>query len=454
MARRGRFGNWTRPTFSVSATPIVQQFGQSGIGASASTNPSSSSYASTYGNRQWRANNLTPAEAAKYSIAEEYDLSLPAVNLIFDPGSMNEGNKYAAAGGSDPKTARYPVLLRKPGDRLPTTFEMRNQWAYQADREPIIGEGGQTLDANDPNSWDEFNMAGYIPPRGSAAFNAMKENYSSVGETFDETLSRLGTTGALGQALTEYPTGLKPVTNKEAIPVSSSVVYNPPAYKTVQNPDGTTTTQYLNTSWNGQPSGYSVAAEVATSPNNFPALQGNMIPDDPNFKPTPNPQFWILPNGNTTKSIPGSGSTVGFNTELWQWQTKPEEVGDKTTWELAATNPNTGKIDPLLISRETAAALDKFGNLPQEFKYLLTDSYSIYEPQVAPTAPEPTATPTPSPTPTKTPTPTPPPAPPKKTVETPPPAPTVPQRPTTPSPTPAQPKVPTAPISIPKMTAL
>jgi len=376
-------------------------------------------------------------------ISENYDLPTGSVELLFDPSSMNEGNRYAAAGGSDPKTARYPVLLRKPGDRLPTEFELQNQWAYQADREPIVGEGGKTLDANDPNSWDKFNLAGYIPPRGSAAFNAMKENFSSVGETFDETIQRLDLTGSLGQPLEEYPTDLKKLTNADAIPFSSAVVYNPPAYKTVQNPDGTTTVQYLETGWSGQPSGYSVDPTVATSANNFPATQGNMVTDDPNFKPTPNPTYWILPNGNTTKSTPGSGGTVGFNTELWKFQTKPEEVGLKTTWDLAATNPQTGKIDPGLVSKETAAALDKYGNLPPEYKYLITDSYSIYEPQVAPTSPisQPETT-TP-----KADTTTPPP--PKKKVDIPPPPPPKPQTPVAPPP-----KLTPPTISIPKMTAL
>ena len=443
MARRGRFGSWNRPDYYQSATQVLQQVTRANAGVStAATTSATSGTAGGFGRIQ--------------AIADDYDLSIPAVEAIFDPSSLNEGNRYAAAGGSDPKTARYPVLLRKPGDRMPTPFELRNQWAYDAKREPIVGEGGETLDVNASNIDDaiEFIFAGYIPPSGSPAYKSLENFYSSTGETLEQTLSRIGTTSNLGQPLEQYPTGLAKLTNKEAIPFSSAVVYNPPAYRTVQNQDGTTRTEYLSTSWSGAPSGYSVYAPTATSPKNFPALQGNMIPDDPNFKPTPNPQFWILPNGNTTKSVPGSGGTVGFNTELWQWQTKPEEVGDKTTLELAATNPNTGKIDPLLISRETAAALDKFGNLPEEFKYLITDSYSIYEPQVAPTTP----TETPSNTPTTPTTPpkaeTPPPVPPKKTVTPPPPAPTTPVRPTTPSPVPAQPKVPTAPISIPKMTAL
>lgn len=439
MALRGRRGIWQRPAY---------QAYQPGQATSDALRAIISAQSAAQGTTTPTTGGTTGAMSETARIAEQYDLPSGAIDLILDPSMTNDANKAAAAGGSDPKTARYPVLLRKPGDRLPTAFELQNQWAYQADREPIVGEGGKTLDANDPNSWDEFTRDGYIPPRGSAAFKAMEANYSSVGETIDQTLQRLELRGSLGQPLQEYPTGLKPLQNKEAIPFSSAVVYYPPAYKTVQNPDGTTTTEYLSTGWSGQPAGYSVDPTVATSANNFPALQGNMVPDDPNFKPTPNPTFWILPNGNTTKSIPGSGGTIGFNTELWKFQTKPEEVGEKTTWDLAATNPQTGKIDPGLVSRETAAALDKYGNLPEEFKYLITDSYSIYEPQVAPT---PTPTPPAGETPRKDTTP-------KDTTPTPTVAPIT-DRPgpvnRVGTPAPNAPAVrPQQPISIPKMTAL
>ena len=334
---------------------------------------------------------MTPQDQAIRSIANEYDFDPKLVASIFDPGSLSEGNKFSAAGGSDPKTARNPVFLRNPGDRLPTSFELQNQWAYNADREPIIGDGGKTLDVNSSNIDDaiEFTYAGYVPPKGSPAYKALENFYSSTGETLDETLQRLEVTGSLGQALEQYPTGLSPVTNKDAIPVASSVTYNAPAYDTVQLGDGFTQSVPRPTGWDGKPAGYNVDPYGATSANNFPALNRNMTTDDPNFKPTKNPPFWILPNGNSTKSIPGSGNTVGFNTETWKFQTRPWEVGSKTTWEMAATDFTTGKIDPTSVTKEVAILLKQYGNLPAEYDYLTTQAPSYYDqkPSASPAPP-------------------------------------------------------------------
>jgi hypothetical protein len=331
---------------------------------------------------------MTPQDQAIQSIADEYDFDPRIVASIFDPGALSEGNKFSAAGGSDPKTARNPIFLRNPGDRLPTSFELQNQWAYNADREPIIGDGGKTLNVNSANIDDaiEFTYAGYVPPKGSPAYKSLENFYSSTGETLDETLQRLEVTGNLGQALEQYPTGLSPVTNKDAIPVASSITYNAPAYDTIQLGDGFTQSVTRSTGWDGKPAGYNVDPYAATSANNFPALNGNMTTDDPNFKPTKNPPVWILPNGNSTKSIPGSGNTVGFNTETWKFQTRPWEVGSKTTWEMAATDSSTGKIDPTSVTKEVAILLKQYGNLPAEYNYLTTDAPSYYAP-VPKTAP-------------------------------------------------------------------
>jgi hypothetical protein len=430
---------------------------------------------------------MTPEEQARQSIADEYDLPTGSVDLIFDPSSMNDANKVAAAGGADQKTARYPVLLRKAGDRLPTSYELQNQWAYDAKREPIIGNGGETLDPNngDPAAWDKWLNAGYIPPSGTPAYKAFADALSSKGETLNETIQRMELTGSLGQSLQEYPSGLTQVTNKDSIPNTGAVVFNAPAYKIIQNQDGTTTAQYLDVGWDGNPAGYTVSAEVATSPNNLVALQGNMIPDDPNFVPTKNPDYWILPNGAKVKSIPGSTDVIGFNGETWKWQIKPYEVGTKTTWELAATNPATGQIDLSMITKEVAQKLQEFGNLPQEYAGLVDTAPSFYAPIVAPVTKTPTPTPPPvvsTPKPGTQPTPkpgtvptdkpgaTPSPIIPKQTgtplaenaAPTPSPSPTpTPTPKPTPTPTPApsqkplvEPKTTTAPISIPKMTAL
>jgi hypothetical protein len=207
----------------------------------------------------------------------------------------------------------------------------------------------------------------------------MRETFSSVGETFEQTLARMELTGPFGLPLREYPTDLKPVTNPESIPDSGSIGYNPPAYKTVQNPDGTTTIEYTNAGWDGQNAGWQVDPYAATSPKNNPALGAGMTPDDPNFKPTPNPPAWILPNGNSAKSIPGSGQTVGFNPETWSWQTRPWEVGNKTTFDMAATNPTTGKIDLSMVTKEVAKALQAYGNLPEEYSYLVDSAPSYYD---------------------------------------------------------------------------
>lgn len=314
----------------------------------------------------------------------EYDFPEDVARALVDPANnrANYDNLVNAAGGEDPKTARYPWLLERinnPNARPPSPFEAARPWAYDSTREPIIGEGGQTPDPNKPDGWAEFVQAGFMPPKGSIAEQGMKENFSSVGETFEQTLSRMDLTGPLGLPLREYPTDLKPVTNPEAIPDSGSIGYNPPAYKTVQNPDGTTTIEYTNAGWDGQNAGWQVDPYAATSPKNNPALGAGMTPDDPNFKPTPNPPAWILPNGNSTKSIPGSGQTVGFNPETWSWQTRPWEVGNKTTFDMAATNPTTGKIDLSMVTKEVAKALQAYGNLPEEYSYLVDSAPSYYD---------------------------------------------------------------------------
>ena len=287
-------------------------------------------------------------------IADDYDLSADYVNLLFNPESMNDANKQAAAGGTDKRTAQRPVLLRQPGDRMPTAFELRNQAFYDPSREPIVGEGGKTLNPNDTSMEGiyDFILNGYLPPVGSPTRAAMEKEFTPGYGTLQNAINQLGLTSQLGQSPVEYnPSNFTKLTaaEKAAIPFSGSVVFD---------------------RWNG---GWTVAADTATSPNNFPAYQGNMVTDDPNFKYTQNPSNWIIPGVATVKSVPGSGSTVGFNTELGQWMTRPTEVGEKTTWELAATNPTTGQIDPGMVSRETAAMLKQYGNLPTEFEYLLTE---------------------------------------------------------------------------------
>lgn len=423
MAARGRFGRWTPPSFSVSATPIVRQFNAANVATASTT----SNMAATPGGSG--GFNLTQA------IADDYDISPSYVPLLFNPSAMNEGNKYAAAGGTDRKTAQRPVFLRQPGDRMPTAFELRNQAFYDPSREPIVGEGGKTLNPKDgslDSVW-EFVLNGYIPPAGSAARATMEAELTPGHGTLQNAINNLGLTSQLGQGLVEYnPAGLTKLTaaEKAAIPFSGAVVFD---------------------RFRG---GWTVAPEVATSPNNFPAYQGNMIPDDPNFQYTKNPPAWIIPGVATVQSIPGSGSTVGFNTELGQWMTRPSEVGEKTTWELAATNPNTGQIDPSMITREVAVKLNEFGNLPSEFQYLMTDAkpWGYWSTQTPTTTTPRKETPGGG-------TPTPPPAPPKPPKETTPTVAPVTQRPgpsfgagTT---TPSAPAVkPQQPISIPKMTAL
>lgn len=330
---------------------------------------------------------MTPQEQAIASIADEYDWDPEQVKAIYDPSLLRGGKEYAAAGiaselppGADPANyARNPIFLRKPGDRLPTDFEIRNQWAYKADREPIIGDGGETLNVNSPNIDDaiKFTYAGYVPPSGSPAYKALANFYSSKGETLEQTLQRLEVTGTLGQQLQQYPTGLAKVTNKDAIPVASSVVYNPPAYKTVDLGDGFTKTVALDVGWDGKPAGYTVQADIATSPKNVVATKATGVADDPNFVPTKNPEYWILPNGVKVKSVPGSSDIVGFNGETWKWQIKPEEIGPNTTWDMIARNPITGELDLSMITRESAQKAQELGILPTEYQNLLTEAPSM-----------------------------------------------------------------------------
>ena len=365
----------TKPiTLAGTATPTA------GGGTTPSAGTSGVDYASMTRTERAQAG-LTAQEQAQYSIASEYDLNPNDVNALWDPGSVNEGNKYAMAGGSDPKIARNPIWLRQQGDRLPTSFEMANPWAYDAKREPIIGNGGETLDPNngDPAAWDKWLNAGYVPPSGTPAYKAFADALSSKGETLNETIQRMELTGSLGQTLQVYPSGLTQVTNKDAIPQSNAMVYNPPAYRTTQNADGTTSSTALSVGWDGKPAGWTVQSDIATSPKNVVATSGPGIADDPNFVPTKNPPYWILPNGTKVKSVPGSTDVIGFNGETWKWEIKPEELGANTTWDMISRNPITGELDLSMVTREAAQKAQELGILPTEYQNLITDAPSRYD---------------------------------------------------------------------------
>ena len=311
-------------------------------------------------------------------ISQRFDIPSQYVNLILDPSSMNDANKAAAAKayGNTPEEARKnaenPIYLRQPGDRLPTEYELQNPVFYDANREPVIGPGGETLNSN-AATIDEaikFEQNGYIPPKGSSAYKLLADFNSSVGETYEQTIQRMNAQGdslnLFGQPAQDYPANLQKLQNKDAIP-NSGIYYNPPAYKTVQNSDGTTTTQYLNVGWDGKAAGWNIQPENATSNENL------LTPGSKT-----NPANWVLPNGNTVQSIPGSGPTVGVNLETGKYQIRPWEVGQNTTWEMAAYNPETGKLDLSTITKEVAQQLSQYGNLPAEYAGLVDTAPSYY----------------------------------------------------------------------------
>lgn len=361
MATRGRFGKtlsgqyspgatWAGSTYGVSATQLIRQANAANISTAAATTGGATG-----------ATGARMSETAR--IADNLDVQQPLIEYIMDPTSLNEGNRMSVAGvvgaGQDPRTARNPIaLLMKEGDRKPTEFELANQWAYDPNREPMIGPGKYATE------WNEYLQAGILPPAGS---KARQDLIANLGTDNPDQLAQLGATTFWGTPLEER-TGLQ----KGPTNVASQYSYNPPAYKIVQNPDGTTRVETSGLGWDGKPAGW-YPSEVATSPSNFPATGAGGVPDDPNFKWTPNPTTWWTPTGEVA-SIPGSGNITGFNPEIGKWMTRPNEVGQNTTWELAATNPWTGQIDPEMITREVAIKLNEFGNLPTEYQYLMTEA--------------------------------------------------------------------------------
>lgn len=263
MALRGRFGQWTRPTYTVPTAPIT-------LAGTATPGTTTTSSVRTSG-----------APKGQFPNRDWYE----------DPTHPWVQEPWKLKGNIAPNVLEeFPWMKRQPGDRPPSMFEFDNPWAYNPKMEPIIGPNGET-----PKTWHEYYMAGMIPPAGTQQAKDFADN---LGSTDPQELMSRGVTNVLGQAMIPAPTGLQEAPKN--IPGSGAF------FGYIDNITGQ---YYPNGKWMIDP-------KIATSGANFPAVNKEGVPDNPNFQWTKNPPTWTIPaTGETVRSIPGSSNIVGFNPE-------------------------------------------------------------------------------------------------------------------------------------------